>query len=155
MMVIMTRVKHKFLLNAILILNANSITTNYIITTTFTSLQISPSPSPVSPSPLLPILASTYLWAAMISGGQAKFSRGMSANLDFYCDQYDFIKWIGWQHWSSKLWYLSQFWCWWYDESLMMLREMEPLSGESLWSPALGQINHRQVRVLNKSWILV
>ena len=116
-MVIMTRVKHKFLLNAILILNANSITTNYIITTTFTSLQISPSPSPVSP-PLLPILASTYLWAAMISGGQAKFSRGMSANLDFYCDQYDFIIWMGWQHCSSK-------WLCWSQWSMMMIMMKE------------------------------
>ena len=118
MMVIMTRVKHKFLLSAILILNANSITTNYIITTTFTSLQISPSPSPVSPSPLLPILASMYLWAAMISGGQAKFSRGMSANLDFYCDQYDFIKWMGWQHCSSK-------WLCWSQWSMMMIMMKE------------------------------
>ena len=36
------------------------------------------------------------------------------------------------------------------DERKFLL-EMEPLSGESLWSPALGQINHWQVRVLNKS----
>ena len=116
-MVIMTRVKHKFLLSAILILNANSITTNYIITTTFTSLQISPSSSPVSPSPLLPILASTYLWAAMISGGHAKFSRGMSANLDFYCDQDDFIIWMGWQHCSKLL-------CW-SQWSMMMIMMKE------------------------------
>ena len=53
------------------------------------------SSSSSSSSSKLPILASMYLLAAIISGGQAKFSRGMSANLKNFIDD-QVVRWERW-----------------------------------------------------------